>query len=112
MIDIDKVAAELCRRKLSFFVKEFWDVVIAEQMIWGPHMDVLCDEIQVAYERVMRREPKEYDLYINIPPGTSKSTIITIMAPAWSWTIDASLRHITGSYSDALATEHSVKSRL
>lgn len=74
-------------------------------------MDVLCDEVQAIYERVIARQPKEYDLIINIPPGTSKSTIATVMAPVWSWTRDSSLRHITGSYSDSLSTEHSVKSR-
>lgn len=120
--DINKAAAELCRRRLSFFVKEFWSTIIAEQLVWAPHMDVLCDEVQAVYERTflqpdpanperMIRLPKLYDLIINIPPGTSKSTIVTIMAPAWAWTRDASLRLITGSYSDSLATEHSVKSR-
>lgn len=74
-------------------------------------MGILCDELQTVYQRVIRREPKAYDLIINIPPGTSKSSICTIMAPAWAWTIDPSLRIITGSYSDSLATEHSVKSR-
>ncbi len=110
-INIDKAAAALCRKRFSFFVKEFWHTVVAEDLVWSPHMDVLCDEIQVVYERVAKRQKKEYDLIINIPPGTSKSTIITIMAPAWSWTIDPSLRHITGSYSDSLSTEHAVKSR-
>jgi phage terminase large subunit-like protein len=110
-IDINKAAAELCRRRLSFFVKEFWSAVIAEEMVWGEHMTVLCDEVQAVYERVFLRQNKAYDLVINIPPGTSKSTIVTIMAPAWGWTRDPSLRFITGSYSDSLATEHSVKSR-
>jgi predicted phage terminase large subunit-like protein len=120
--DLNKVAAELCKREFSFFAKEFWGVVIAEELVWEPHMDVLCDEIQKVYERVFLqpdpndpkkkiRLPKPYDLIINIPPGTSKSTIVTIMAPAWAWTRDASLRMITGSYSDSLATEHSTKSR-
>lgn len=106
-----KARAEYCRRHFSFFVKEFWHVVVSDPLVWEPHMDVLCDEIQDVYERVARREKKTHDLVINVPPGTSKSTIVTIMAPAWSWTIDASLRHISGSYSDSLATEHSVKSR-
>ncbi|MBL0235027.1 MAG: hypothetical protein IPQ08_15440 [Chitinophagaceae bacterium] len=125
-IDIDKASAELCKRKLSFFVKEFWHLVSAEALIWEPHLDVLCDEIQEVYERVFLRQtgvkedgktplltrlPKDHDLIINVPPGASKSTICTIMAPAWSWTRDATVRHITGSYSEALATEHSVKSR-
>lgn len=84
-------------------------------------MDVLCNEIQTVYERVFMhydengekigRLPKLYDLIINIPPGTSKSTIVSIMAPCWSWTRDATLRHITGSYSGDLATEMSVKSK-
>lgn len=122
LYDLNKAAAELCRRKFSFFVKEFWSTIIAEELVWSTHMDVICDEIQLVYERTFLqpdsdntekqiRLPKLYDLIINIPPGTSKSTIVTIMAPAWAWTRDASLRMITGSYSDSLATEHSVKSR-
>lgn len=110
-LDIDKAAAELCKRKLSFFVKEFWHVVVQDDLVWAPHMDVLCDEIQAVYERVFKREAKEYDLIINIPPGTSKSTICTVMAPAWSWAVDPSLRHITGSYSADLSMEHAVKAR-
>lgn len=121
-IDVDKAAAELCRRKFSHFVREFWSVVVKEELIWEPHMDILCDEIQAVYERVFLRKdpndhtkmirlPKLYDLIINIAPGLSKSTVVTIMAPVWGWTRDASLRSITCSYSDALATEHSVKSR-
>jgi phage terminase large subunit-like protein len=126
--DLNKVTAELCRREFSFFVKEFWSTIIAEELVWEPHMDVLCNEVQAVYERVFLQpdpedpEPnikkrkkvrlkKKEDLIINIPPGTSKSTIVTIMAPAWGWTRDPSLRCITGSYSDSLATEHSVKSR-
>jgi predicted phage terminase large subunit-like protein len=111
LLNADKAAAELCKRKLSFFVREFWDIIIEEDLEWAPHMDVLCDEIQAVYERVIARQPKLYDLIINIPPGTSKSTIVTIMAPIWSWTRDASLRHITASYSETLSTEHAVKSR-
>lgn len=111
LVTYDESAAELCKRKFSFFVKTFWHIVVAEDLVWEPHMEVLCNEIQVAYERVFLRNKKAYDLVINVPPGTSKSTIVTIMAPAWSWVRDASLRHITGSYSGSLATEHSVKSR-
>lgn len=127
-IDVDKAAAELCRRKFSRFVKEFWSIIVKEDLVWEPHMEILCDEIQTVYERVflrpdpndhnpdpkkrrMIRLPKLYDLIINIPPGLSKSTIVTIMAPVWGWTRDESLKYITCSYSDSLTTEHSVKSR-
>lgn len=118
----DKAMAELCRRHFKRFVREFWDLIISEELVWEPHMDVLCIEVQKVYEQVflkpnpddpakMIRLPKLYDLVINIPPGSTKSTLVTIMAPAWAWTRDPSLRMITGSYSDSLATEHSTKSR-
>jgi predicted phage terminase large subunit-like protein len=119
---INEGEAILCRRHLRRFVRTFWPVIISEEIVWEEHMGALCDEIQAVYERVFLRPdpddpehkirlPKENDLIINIPPGTSKSTIATIMAPAWAWVNDPSLRIITGSYSDALATEHSQKSR-
>jgi predicted phage terminase large subunit-like protein len=128
LLNADKALGELCRRKFKRFVKEFWFAVVSEELIWEPHMDILCNEIQFVYERVfLRPDPNDpetnpakkkkirlhklYDLIINIPPGTSKSTIVTIMAPAWAWTRDSSLRIITASYSNALATEHSTKSR-
>lgn len=118
--DPDKIEGELCRRKLSRFARQFWDVIIQEEIIWEPHMGALCDEVQEVFERTFLRQgpdggmirlPKDHDLIINIPPGTTKSTIVTIMAPVWAWTRDNTLRIITTSYSDALATEHAVKSR-
>lgn len=111
LLDANLAAGEYTRRKLSRFVKEFWDIIINDPLEWSPHMDVLCDEIQTVYERVFLRQEKVHDLIINIPPGTSKSTIVTIMAPVWSWTHHDWIRHITGSYSDSLSTEHSVKAR-
>lgn len=123
-INPDLAAAEMCKRKFSFFVKEFWSVIEEDELEWNWHMDVLCDEIEVVYERTflklrpgkngkmeLNRLPKLYDLIINVPPGTSKSTIVTKMAPVWSWVNDPSLRHITGSYSAELSTEHAVNSR-
>jgi predicted phage terminase large subunit-like protein len=127
-MEIDWVGIErrLCKEKLSFFVKQFWSTIEEDELEWSWHMDVLCDEIQEAYERVflkdrgrkdengkpiLERLPKLYDLIINIPPGTSKSTICTVMAPAWSWANDPSIVHITGSYSASLSTDHAVKSR-
>lgn len=117
----DRATAVLCKKKLSAFVKEFWSVIEEDPLEWNWHMDVLCDEIQLVYERVfliyrpelgrIARLPKLYDLIINVPPGTSKSTICTVMAPAWSWTNDASLVHITASYAATLSTDHAVKSR-
>jgi predicted phage terminase large subunit-like protein len=75
------------------------------------HIEYLCKELQKIVERVANREDKLYDLVINIPPGTSKSTIVTVMLPAWSWIIDPRIRNLTASYSASLSTDHAIKSR-
>lgn len=106
-----KAKAELCKRDFFYFVQEFWDIIIPEDPIYNWHIKYLCDELQKIVERVAKREDKLYDLIINIPPGTSKSTIATVMLPAWSWTIDPRIRSLTASYSSSLSTDHAIKSR-
>lgn len=111
VVSDDVIDAELCKRSLFYFVQTFWDVIIPETPVWNWHIEYLCNEIQETILRVKDRQPKESDTIINIPPGTSKSTICTIMAPAWAWCIDPTLRILTVSYSASLSTDHSLKSR-
>ena len=106
-----ELKAEKCKRDFFYFVKEFWHEIIPEDPVYNWHIEYLCNHYQKIVERVVRREPKEYDSITNIPPGTSKSTIITVMLPAWAWSIDPTLRILTASYSSSLSTDHSVKSR-
>lgn len=103
--------AELCRLSFYFFLKEFWEIAIKEKPVYNWHIEYLCNELQLLNESVMRREPKHYDLIINIPPGTTKSIIATQMYNAWVWTIDPAQRFITTSYSNALSLSHSIKTR-
>ena len=110
-LNINKAKAELCKRDFFFFVQEFWDIIIPDEPVYNWHIEYLCSELQTIVERVAKREDKLYDLIINIPPGTSKSTIATVMLPAWSWTIDDRIRNLTASYSASLSTDHAVKSR-
>lgn len=108
---LHKVKGELCRRSFFYFVKQFWSIIIPEEPIYNWHIEYLCDELQRMVYLVKERKSKEYDCIINIPPGTSKSTIATVMLPAWCWTIDPSLRVLTASYSGSLSTDHALKSR-
>ena len=92
-------------------MQEFWSVIIPDDPVYNWHIEYLCKELQTMVERVANREEKLYDLIINIPPGTSKSTIVTVMLPAWAWTIDPRIRALSASYSASLSTDHAVKSR-
>lgn len=106
-----RAVAEECRNNFFYFVKTFWDVIIQERPVYNWHIPYLCHELQELSVSVVAREPKPYDLIINIPPSTTKSTIVTIMYPAWLWTQDPTLRVISNSYSASLSIDHASKSK-
>ena len=81
----DLIKAEKCRRDFFTLVKEFWDIIINDDPIYNWHIPYLCKFLQKQFYQVCSRSPKEKDIIINIPPGTTKSTIVTIMFPAWVW---------------------------
>lgn len=112
ILNRDGLAASICKESFFFFVQEFWEVIINEKPVWNWHIKYLCDELQKIGERVKRREPTPYEYYlINVPPGSSKSTIISIMYPMWCWTIDASQRFICSSYASTVSEDLADKSR-
>lgn len=106
-----ELVASICRESFYEFVKEFWSTVIPEKAHWNWHIEYLCGEMQTIAEKVFKGEVKDYDLCVNISPGTTKSTIISVMFPAWIWTRMPSARVIGASYSFPLAMDLSVKCR-
>jgi predicted phage terminase large subunit-like protein len=110
-ISKQELERNVCTKSFYAFVKRFWDVVVPEEPVWNWHIKVICDEMQAVAERVFKGLPKEYDLVINVPPGSTKSTICSIMFPAWVWTRMPTARLICGSYSYSLGMDLSRKSR-
>lgn len=103
--------AELCRRNLSEFIKFFWDAISSDELIWNWHIDYLSSQLTKIAQQVADGEPKENDLIINIPPGTTKSVTCSVMFPVWCWTKWPWMRFIASSYSGALALEQAELSR-
>lgn len=101
----------ICKTSFFEFVKEFWDEFIPESYIHNWHIELLCNELQVAMERVFLGLPRLYDIVINISPGTTKSTITSVMLPAWSWIRMPTLRTIGGSHGASLSMDLSRKNR-
>lgn len=88
-----------CKGSFFRFVREFWSAVapgVAPH--WNWHIKYTCDEIQKAAEKVFAGEPRDYDLDINQPPGTTKSTGASICFAPWTWTRMPHARHICGSW--------------
>ena len=83
-------------RKLRHFARQFWQVADpkTKRVIWNPHLDILCDEVQALLEESLRRRTMDPDeaaalpplrLVINVPPRSAKSTILQKLALAWWW---------------------------
>lgn len=105
------ITGQICRLKFYEFLKIFWDVIIPDPFVDNWHIEYLCNELQIVGQRVINREHKLYDLIINVPSGTSKSTICTIMFPVWMWLNDPTIKTMAASYSAELSADHSVRSR-
>lgn len=77
--DADQIR-ERCKN-LRGFVKEAWHVIEpSAPFVPGWHTDAICDHLQAITEG--RLDPR---LLINVPPGTSKSTLVSVMWQAWEW---------------------------
>lgn len=113
MVRISKQAlkASICRESFFEFVRRFWKVIIKEKPVWNWHIEFMCNELQMAAERVFRGEPKLHDYIINVPPGTTKSTICSIMYPAWIYARMNDARIICASHTENLVLDLSNKCR-
>lgn len=110
-INKDLLEASICRDLFYEFVKRFWGEIVGKKFQDNWHISVICRELQTVAERIFRDEPKIYDLIINVPPGTTKSTICTRMFPVWCWLRDASFSCISISHAYKLAEKLSRDSR-
>jgi hypothetical protein len=99
--DTYNIVRAACLQHLDIFVKEFWDIIVPNKLIWNWHMGAMCEEIQHSDKRVFNRLPKEKDMIINIPPGTSKTKIVSIMSTAWEFANMPEIKVFVGSFSDA-----------
>ncbi len=107
----DELTASICQDSFFEFLKEFWNVVSEDTPHWNWHIPLMCDEAQVLAERVMKGLPKLHDEVVNIPPGTTKSIVWSVMYCPWVWTRMPKARFICLSYSHPLALNLSRLSR-
>ena len=97
---------------LSEFFKAAWAIIEPEKkLIWNWHHDYLAGELTRRMKMVGGSQQRVDDLLINVPPGTTKSSLVTVVFPVWCWLHFPGMKFITASYSGDLAILHAVKSR-
>lgn len=108
---LEQVRLELTRRRcatLSGFIREAWHVLEPGQpYVHGWHMDAMAEHLEAVTRGEITR------LLINVPPGTSKSTAVSVMWPAWEWGPAGMphLRFIGASHDQALSIRDAMKMR-
>lgn len=93
---------------LKGFTQHFWDILEpTEKLVWNWHLDELCD----IAERVIEGEEGYFKVIINVPPGTMKSLLMSVMLRAYIWSKFPDKRFLSASYSGPRSTADNVKLR-
>lgn len=93
-------------RTLAGFVREAWHVLEPTQpYVHGWHIDAICSHLEAVSDGRINR------LLINVPPGTMKSLLASVLWPAWEWTRQPSLRYLTTSYAEKYVKRDSRRMR-
>lgn len=105
---LTEIRAERMRRRLSEFVKEAWNVIEpATVLVWNWHIEAICDHVQALMEGRLSKN----NLAICVPPGSMKSTIVSVCVPAWMWLRSPAWRGLFACGSDKFAIRDSMKCR-
>src|SRR5262249_54900328 len=88
------------------YLKAVWPLVEpGNPLKWSWVIDALCLHLQAAAEGKIEK------LLINIPPGTGKSTIVSVIYPCWLWTRRPETKIMCASHGGGLALRDSTKRR-
>ena len=91
---------------LRDFIRQAWHVIEPETIYQGNwHIDAACEHLEAARRREIR------NLLITMPPRMMKSLTVSVFFPAWDLIQSPGDRFLYASYSQELATEHSVATR-
>lgn len=100
------ILAECLANNFASFVRKAWNVLYPHRkLVWSWHYDYLCEVLTLVKEKKILR------LIVNVPPRTLKSTLITVLFPAWGWTTNPEHEFLTASYALDLSLEHSLMRR-
>lgn len=91
---------------LMSFVEQSWHIIEPTTKFsnnW--HLEAIAEHLEAISAGELG------NLLINIPPGTCKSILVSVMWPAWEWITDPSLRIMGASYGEDLAVRDAQKTR-
>jgi len=99
---LKQVDDALAKKSFAEFIKQAWPIVEhATELKWNWHIQVIADHLEAVANGKIKR------LIINIPFRCSKSTLCSVMFPAWYWLQNPSVKFITTSHDESLSLRDS-----
>lgn len=103
---LDTVETELAERNLVDFTEQAWPIIEPRTpFVNSWHIGAIAEHL----EAVTRGQLS--DLLINVPPGTMKSILVSVMWPAWEWIRKPHLRYLCASYDETLSVRDAMRMR-
>lgn len=105
---IESVRKQLAEVSLAEFAKQAWHVLEpATPLKWGWVLDAICEHLEAITDGRIRR------LLINVPPGTMKSLLVSVIWPAWEWGPKGTphYRYLATAHKEKLAIRDNMKCR-
>jgi predicted phage terminase large subunit-like protein len=102
--------AQVAARKMGLaqFVRESWPVIEpSARLWWGWALDAICDHV----EALLTGKLAKHNLLVTVPPGSMKSTIVSVNAPAWVWINRPQWRGIFASGDGKISVRDSLRCR-
>ena len=96
------------RISLAAFMKASWHLVEpSTPLTWNWTLDAMCDHVQSLLDGTLGKQ----NLLICVPPGSAKSSVVSVAAPAWLWIRDPARRMTFASGNPSVATRDSLRTR-
>lgn len=108
----EQLSVEIDRRqcvRLSEFVKKSWHILEpTTKLVWGNVLDIICSDLEDVFHNPGFQPRRLY----NVPPGSMKSLLVSVMFPAWVWTIDPTKSFTGAAHEQGLAIRDARKMRI
>jgi len=103
--EILQLKRDVLSSSLKAFLKYFWPIIEGQPFVDGWILDAKCEHLEALERGQIKR------LIINEPPRHAKSTLSSVMFPAWRWARDPSVTFMCLSYGAILASKDAIKMR-
>lgn len=71
---------EACERSFAQFVRSSWHIIEPSvSLVWNWHLETICGYMEAVYFG------KIQNLLVNVPPGSAKSTVVSVAYHPWVW---------------------------